>query len=339
MSGTRAHPGDGRGQRLSLYAFRIVPVKLLTGSRILIRDLLFGPAAASKDAVFEMNPVSGYFGYRHTKKLYREEKRDNLSLAPTEAEATRAAKAFLAERHLTFKSTVMLQQAFADTLTPGKPLLYPFSPIPPPQWLKHAGTYLVRNDKHEQPDHWLCKFQAEVETPDGKKLPVHSSSIDLRLGESAGGVGPLAQYEVIGFRSRWRPVYEHYRVEQFLPDTGEPGHDPPEAESTGQVHLGETTLLAYMLSDENVPQHNLLPYEATVSGEHHMSVLPASKDSLWVEMRVSRAEGKYKIQALVLGGSGNFKAQWGFWNPFGFEPPGWEEATKKKEPEEQQALT
>jgi hypothetical protein len=334
MSGNHEHPGDGRGRRLSLYAFKIVPVSLMMGSRILIRDLLFGAAAASSDAVFEMSPVSGYLGYRHKKKLYREEERKNLALPPTEEEATRAAKDFLAERYRVFTSNPLLQQAFAGVLTGGKPLVYPFSVIPPPSWLKHAGTYLVRNDKHDQPDHWLCKFQVEVATPDGRKLPAHSSSIDVRLGEesASGGGGPAPQYEVIGFRSRWRPVYAHYPVKQFLPDTGEPGHDPTEAQSAGHAHLDETTLLAYMLADETVPQFNLLPYEATVSGEHHMSVLPASKDSLWVEMKVSRAGGKYKIQALVMGGSGNFKAQWGFWNPFGHKPAGRDEASKQKKP-------
>jgi hypothetical protein len=304
----------------------------MTESRILIRDLLFGAGAASGDAVFEMSPVSGYVGYRHNKKLYREEERKTLSLPPTREEATRAAKAYLAERHLAFTRNALLQQAFANTLTRGKPLAYPFSLIPPPRWLKHAGTHLVRNDKHDQPDHWLCTFQVEVEAPDGRKLPVYGSSLELRLGESAGAGGPAARYEVVGFRSRWRPVYEPYRVQQFLPDTGEPEHDPHEAASAGHAHVDETTLLAYVLADENVPQFNLLPYEATVSGEHHMSVIPASRDSLWVEMRVSKAGGKYGIQALILGGSGSFKAYWGFWNPFAWEPAEQDAESTRKAP-------
>lgn len=316
-------PGDhdharGPRRRLSLYAFRVVPVNLMMESRILIRDLLFGPGAASSDAVFEMNPVSGYVGYRHKKKLYRQEERKNPALAPTQAAATAAATAYLAERHLAFTSNTLLQRVFTSTLTPGRSLACPFSPVPPPRWLKHAGTHLVRNDRHNQPDHWLCRFQVEIEAPDGRKLPVYGSSIEVRLGEAA--VPGAARYEVVGFRSRWRPVYEPYPVQQFLPDTGEPEHDPDGAEPAGHAHADETTLLAYVLADENVPQFNLLPYEATVSGEHHMSVMPASKDSLWVEMRVSKAGGKYRVQALVLGGSGNFKAYWGFWNPFACEP-------------------
>lgn len=330
MSGDHGHPGGGRRRRLSLYAFRVVPVKLMMESRILIRDLLFGAGAASRDAVFEMSPVSGYVSYRHEKKLYREEERTSFSLAPTEEKATGAAMAYLAERHLAFTGDTRLQQIFADTLTRGEPLAYPFSPVPPPRWLKHAGTHLVRNDKHDQPDHWLCRFQVEVPASGGRMLPVYGSSIEVRLGDSAGA-GLAARYEVVGFRSRWRPVYEPYRVEQFLPDTGEPEHDPHEAESAGHAHVDETTLLAYVLADENVPQFNLLPYEATVSGEHHMSVIPASRDSLWVEMRVAKAGGRYRIQALVLGGSGNFQAGWGFSNPFAFEAAEQNKEPRKKE--------
>jgi len=329
MSGDHAHPGGGLGRRLSLFAWRIVPARLLMESRILIRDLLFGPGAASADAVFEMNPVSGYVGYRHDKKLYRQEQRRNLSLPPTREAATRAATVYLAERHLAFTGNALLQRALAGALTQGRPLAHPFSPVPPPRWLKHAGTWLVRNGRHEQPDHWLCRFQVEVEAPDRRRLPVYGSLIEVRLGESAGGA---ARYEVVGFRSRWRPVYEPYPVQQLFPDTGVPGHLDPAA-SPGHAHAGdETMLLSYVLADENVPQFSLLPYEATVSGEHHMSVIPASRDSLWVEMRVGRGGGKYRIQALVLGGSGNFKAYWGFWNPFACEP-----AQQDGEPQEKGA--
>ncbi|HKO95417.1 MAG TPA: hypothetical protein VJU86_00385 [Pyrinomonadaceae bacterium] len=287
----------------------------------MIRDLLFGRGASSTDVAFEINPISGYVTYRHAKKLYREEERRNLALPPTKEAATLAAKTFLFERYRVFTLDQLFQRTFANALTHGKPLVYPFSVIPPPHWLKHAGTYLVRNDKHEQPDHWLCKFQVEIETPDRKKLPVLNSSLNVRVGERANG-GRAQDYEVIGFQSRWRPIYENYRVEQFLPDTGEPEHDPAEAHaagSTGHVHVDEHTLLTYLLADENVPQFNLLPYEATVSGEHHLSILPASKDSLWVELNVRKVNGKYKVQALLLGGSGNYKAYWGFWDPYGFE--------------------
>jgi hypothetical protein len=324
MSDNHEHSRAATRPRLKLSAFRIVPVERITQNRILIRDLLFGGRASSTEVVFEVNPISGYVSYRHTKKLYREEKRKNLALPRTKEDATQAAKTFLSERYEVFITNRLLQQTFADALTKGKPLIYPFSMIPPPQWLKHAGTYLVRNDKHDQPDHWLCKFQVEIGTADGKKLAVLSSSLDVRLGESANG-GGAQRYEVIGFQSRWRPIYDHYRVEQFLPDTGEPDHEPAEEQSAGpagHVHLDELTLLSYLLADENVPQFNLLPYEATVSGEHHLSVLPASKDSVWVELNVRKVTGKYKVQALLLGGSGNYEACWGFWDPYAYEFPG-----------------
>ena len=340
MSGNHEHPSAARRQRLSLYAFRIVPVKLITENQALIRELLFGGVASSSEVAFEINPVSGYVSYRHKKKLYREEERKNLALPQTEEEATLAARTFLAERYKVFtansSTSKLLQQSFANELTQGKDLRYPFSVIPPPHWLKHAGTYLVRNDKHEQADHWLCKFQVEIGTPDGRRLPVLSSSLDVRIGEPSYAGGAGQQYEVIGFQSRWRPIYDHYPVEQFLPDTGEPEHDPAEELSAGapvHLHLDEQTLLTYLLADENVPQFNLLPYEATVFGEHHVSILPASKDSLWVELNVRKVNGKYRVQALVMGGSGNYQAHWGFWDPYAYDF-----GPRDKDPEEKEPI-
>jgi len=329
MSGNHPHSSAARRPTLNLSAFKIVPVKLIIQNQTLIREQLFGGGASSPEVSFEINAVSGYVSYRHRKKLYREGERKTLALPPTEEAATLAAKTFLSERYQAFATNQLLQQTFANALTKGKPLAYPFSfsMIPPPRWLKHAGTYLVRNDKHEQPDHWLCKFQVEIETAGGK-LPVLNSSLDLRIGESGGG-GAL-NYEVIGFQSRWRPIYESYRVEQFLPDTGQPEHDPAEEQNGGHVHLDEFTLLSYLLADEKVPQFNLLPYEATVSGEHHLSVLPASKHSLWVELNVRKANGKYKVQALLMGGSGNYQAHWGFWDPYVYKLVGQKDAKKKK---------
>lgn len=325
MSSNHEHSGAARRERLSLFAFRIVPVKNITANQVLIRDLLFGAGASSTEVAFEINPISGYISYRQTKKLYRQEERTNLALPPTKDKATGAAKTFLAERYRVFATNELFLQTYSNALAEGK---YPFSMIPPPHWLKHAGTYLVRNDKHEQRDHWLCKFQVELETPDKRKLPVLNSSFDVRVGESTDGG---LNYEVVGFQSRWRPIYESYPVEQFLPDTGEPEHDPTEeAPGAGHVHVDEHTLLTYLLADENVPQRNLLPYEATVSGEHHLSILPAGKDSLWVEMNVSKDNGKYKVQALLLGGSGNYQAYWGFWDPYDYEFAGRDELKKAK---------
>jgi|SRR6185369_5032142 len=303
-------------QRLSLYAFRMVPVRLILQNQALIRELLFGGVRASSETEFEINPVSGYLSYRHKKKLYGEEERKNLALPQTKEDATSAAYTFLEERYRAFADNQLLQRLVAGVLTKNKQLDYSFSVVPPPKWLKHVVSILVKNDKHKQPDHWLCKFQVEVETPDGRKIPVLNSSLDVRIGEAVGGG---VNYEVVGFQSHWRPLYESYRVEQFLSDTGEPEHDPEEeSAASDDVHVDELTLLSYVLSDADVPQLNLLPYETTVSGEHHLSVLPGSKDSLWVELNVKKAGGKYKVEALLLGGSGNYQAAWGFWNPYGY---------------------
>lgn len=327
MSDAHSHRGSSGTRKPRLFAFRVVPADLLTQYGSLIREVLFGGAAApSGKTVFEIDPVSGYLNYRNPKKLYREERRRTLALPRTKEEATRAAMAFLAGRYEAFTGNAHLRELFANSLNEGKSLALPFSAIPHPGWLKHFGTSLVRNDKHPQPDHWLCKFQVEVECPDKSRLPVLNSSIDVRIGEAAADARGVPNYEVVGFQSRWRPVYDAYPVERFLPDSGAapPAHAGGHAEahseaSAAHLHAGKLTRLAYLLADENVPQFNLLPYEATVSGEHHLSILPASKDSLWVEFNVRRVGGKYRIQALVMGGSGDYQAHWGFWDPFQYE--------------------
>src|SRR5215218_8608899 len=161
MSSNHEHPGAHK-QRLSLYAFRIVPVRLMVQSYALIRELLFGGVASSSETAFEINPVSGYLSYRHTKKLYGEEERKNLALPQTKEDATSAAYTFLEERYRAFADNLLLQRLVAGVLTKNKQLDYSFSVVPPPKWLKHVVSILVKNDKHTQPDHWLCKFQVEV---------------------------------------------------------------------------------------------------------------------------------------------------------------------------------
>jgi hypothetical protein len=314
---SHVHPA-GTEAKLKLFGFRIVPADFITQNKALIQRTMFAGTG-----VLEINPQSGYIHYSNRNQLYRDEERKRLALPQTAEAATAAAVAFLTERYEEFLKNKFLQTSCAKLLKPGEQMSYAFSPVPHPKWVKPVGTFLMEHDKHDQPDHWLCKFQVEIETPDRKRMPIMGSSIDVRIGEShAAALSPM--YEVIGFHSQWRPVYDVYSVNQFLEDTGTPQHehDDEASEETGHAHIDEFTQITYVLSDENVPQLNLLPYEATISGEHHARILPASQDSLWAELSFRRETGKYTVRALILGGSGNFQVHWSYWDPFNFDPEG-----------------
>ncbi len=283
-----------------LPAFRLVPARDLMENAAWIQQVLFG-----RGGRFEMHPVSGHIRYEQPKKLQREDKRRYLALPPTREAATLAAKTFLSNRH--------------DALTRGQ--ARPLPVIPPPTWLRHYGTYLVRNDHHDQPDHWLCKFQVEIEIAGQTSIPVLGASIDLRIGEAATDAGLEPNYEVVGFYSRWRAVSDQYTVGAFVPRETQPhvhGADASAGAGEGKehVHLDASTRLTYLLSDESDPQSNLVPYDATVSGEHHVSILPASDDSLWIEFHVGVERGSYAIQAVVMAGRGSYQAAWGYWDPY-----------------------
>ena len=236
------------------------------------------------------------FRLQAQEKLYPRGGAQNLALPPTEEEATSAAKTFLAERHRAFASNTLLQKAFEGVLTGGKPLVYPFSVIPPQRWLS-PQDYLVRNDKHDQPDHWLCNSRSRSRRPtqeNPRPTALHRRS-PRRVGERRRRP-PRRSTRSSAFAPAGGRSYEHYRVEQFLTRHGRAGQRPGRSTVRGARAPRRDDAARLLLADETVPQFNLLPYEATVSGEHHMSVLPASKDSLWVEMKVSKAGGKYKIQ-------------------------------------------
>lgn len=324
MSGnhsTTPTPERKRRDRLDLFSFPLLSPAEIAQFSGRFKSVLFGPLG-SEDRL-EINPESGYISYSKATLNHPEGRDDSQRLPQTEAEAVEAALAFIREKHAAFLAEADLQSRIRQLHNAGKPLVKGFAPIPQADWLKLVEAYPVRNTAKGHADHWLVKFEVELPMPKGKAVHLLHASLDLRIGPPALSVYANV-YEVWGMSMRYRPlVYAPQGpLEHFLEDTGSPGHhdssESGEGESQGgHVHLGNETYISYILSDAHTPQYKLLPYEVTVEGGHHLAVLPATKESLWVEWRVEHDRDDYTIYALIMGGSGDYEAHWAYWRPFG----------------------
>lgn len=282
------------------------------------KQVLFGPTGS--DDRLEINPESGYISYSKATLNHPEGRDDSQRLPQTEAEAVQAALDFIREKHAAFLADSELQDQVAQLHHGGKPLIKGFAPIPQADWLKLVEAYPVRNTTRGHADHWLVKFAVELPMPNGKPVHILQASLDLRIGPPALSSYATA-YAVLGMSLRYRPlVYAPQGpLPPFLADTGDPDHAETDASHShgGHHHIGNETFISYILSDAHTPQYKLLPYEVTVEGGHHLSVLPATKESLWVEWRVEHDLDEYTIYALIMGGSGAYEAHWASWRPFG----------------------
>lgn len=306
-----------RRDRLDLFSFPILSPDEIAHFSKRFKTQLFGTPGPNDR--LEINPVSGYLSYSKS-TLNDPEGRDQSNRLPqTEAEALQAALKFVKDKYASFEKDADLQSRVTQLHAAGKPLKKAFAPIPHPDWLKVIEVYPVRNSAKGHADHWLCKFEVELPLPKGKALLLNAN-LDLRIGVPAVSALP-GSYDVVGMVMRYRPlVYAPQGpLELFLEDTGAPQHVEADEEASqgGHSHFGSETYISYILADENSPQLNLLPYEVTTAGGHHLSILPASKQSLWVEFRVEVVNKEYKIYALIMGGSGDYEAKWAHWNPFG----------------------
>lgn len=279
-----------------------------------VKAILFGQLGPDDQA--EINPVSGYIRYTKSSLGKTDSVAKARNLPQTKGEAQKAALAFLREKHAEFLAFKALQDDVTRLYGQGQPLKQGFAPVPHPDWLRLVSTDLVSNEKPGCPDHWCCKYAIELPLPSGRAVLLNSE-LDIRIGMAHLGISP-AQYEVVGFSMRYRPiVYQPVGpLDYFLPDIGNPGHDEDEAHGDAHMHLSTETHIAYILEDANAPQLNLLPYEVTVGGGHHVSVLPASTRSIWIEWRVETTAQNYLIHALIMGGSGTYNGNWAYWKPF-----------------------
>lgn len=279
-----------------------------------IKAILFGQLGPDDQA--EINPVSGYIRYTKSSLGKTDSVAKARNLPQTKGEAQKAALAFLREKHAEFLAFKSLQDSVTGRHGQGQPLKQGFAPVPHPDWLRLVSTYLVSNTKAGVPDHWCCKYAVELPLPSGRATLLNSE-LDIRVGMAHLGISP-AKYEIVGFSMRYRPiVYQPVGpLDYFLPDIGNPEHEEDDAHGDAHMHLNNETRIAYILDDAHAPQPNLLPYEVTIGGGHHLSVLPASTRSLWIEWRVETTPQNYVIQALIMGGSGTYKGNWGYWKPF-----------------------
>jgi hypothetical protein len=139
-------------------------------------------------------------------------------------------------------------------------------------------------------DHWLIRHRPQLpsSTVAGTSADVFGAALDVRIGP--GGA-------VLGFLSRWRPVLdEHVEVALVPAPSQENEHEEPP--------------LLYVLGGESTPQHYLAPYWPGEDSED-LTLTSASELSLVVGIYPYSTEDPTQYAAVVDGGSGDYRFDWG----------------------------
>jgi len=144
-------------------------------------------------------------------------------------------------------------------------------------------------------DHWLVRHRPQLPSniPAGTCADVFGATLEVRIGP--GGA-------VLGFLSRWRPVLdEHAEVALGAP--------PETGETEGGSSQEEPPLL-YLLDGEATPQFYLAPYWPGEDSDD-LTLSSACELSLVVGVVPASSEDPTRYAAVVEGGSGEYRFDWG----------------------------
>jgi len=144
-------------------------------------------------------------------------------------------------------------------------------------------------------DHWLVRSrpQLTLDVTAGTYADVFGAEVDVRIGPAGA---------VLGYLSRWRPLSgEHIDVDLSAP--------PATASNTDPNHPAQRTI-AFVLEGESAPQHYLAPYYLIANGED-LELASASPLSLVVHITRYSSEDPTQYVAVVEGGSGDYRFDWG----------------------------
>ena len=156
-------------------------------------------------------------------------------------------------------------------------------------------------------DHWLVRSRPQLPLSSaGEVAEVFGAAVDVRIGP--GGA-------IIGYLCRWRPVLPE-RVEVALTPAPEPAPEGAgngasgEAGGEGGGRQTEARPPLYVLEGEATPQFYLSPYYPS-EGDDDLILSSACELSLVVNVVPYSQEDPTQYAALVQGGSGQYRFDWG----------------------------
>jgi hypothetical protein len=263
---------------------------------------------------FSIDAVSGWIRYNLLVDLWNPNPK--RAVPSTEAGAVSAATKFLRR----------LREECAATAY-RKLNLPPIIPAEEEAILQLLSVYPVNDLSDRWIDHWLCRYAIKLKgrvqinhegrlaaapvilhpvpaparkgevkgrgMDDQFEATVSGATIDIRIGNRS---------KVVGFVSQWRPAWLNRPLssQMLVPNESE------------NQHLS----LVYLAAGENSPQTFLAPYYLLDHGEHSEHV-PASAHSITVLMVFSDSSknGTVEVSALIIGGSGEYIYNWGYWQP------------------------
>jgi hypothetical protein len=169
--------------------------------------------------------------------------------------------------------------------------------LPPVSLLNRIGAAAVPRPDGSAWDHWLYRAEPRLQLDGGARTMagVYGAQIEVRIGHLG---------QVIGVRSRWRPITGERKFTDLLP------YRPPAPNRVDPNEERQPPILNYLLEGNGTPQYYLAPYYFSSNGDD-IQMSGATSWSLTVSFgRTAQDESHMTITALAQGGSGNYRYNW-----------------------------
>lgn len=201
-----------------------------------------------------------------------------------------------------------IEQACSATNSAWPESLREISLLPPVGMLRRAGLEAVPRPDGSAWDHWLYRAEPQLLLDGGAftRAGVYGAQVEVRIGH---------QGQVIGVRSRWRPL----SGERLLanPRAFVPPADDGEGDDAN--HKEQPPIVNYLLEGDGLPQHYLAPYYFQTDG-HDIVMSSASSWSLTVDIgRTRQQQDQMTLTALAQGGSGDYLYNWAIYSLVDFD--------------------
>jgi hypothetical protein len=256
--------------------------------RAVFEALQIAPSSQHRLTISES---SAWFDYVAVGELWERKKPPAL---PAPADALKAAEGLLAK----------LEQRCSAANRAWPARLQGVALLPPVGLLRRAGLHAVARPDGSAWDHWLYRAEPQLLLDGGAKTKagVFGAQVEVRIGHLG---------QVIGVRSRWRPLSGERKFTDLTPFRA------PEAGGGGAGSSNEkpqAPILNFLLEGDGVPQHYLAPYYFQSSGDD-VKTVSASPWSLTVDIgRTKQQTSRMTLTALAQGGSGDYLYNWAMYS-------------------------
>src|ERR1017187_1191180 len=284
-AGLSPKPGsDSSNSTINVYRLSD-PTPLILDSTRISKALLPPDVRLDDQHIFYISNASGWMGYTDRSKMWQPV--PSAAVPQDSGTALAAAKEYISDVATRIRADKQLTQL---GITP--PSLDGLTP--------EIVSVANPNVRAAGIDHWLCRFQATLDSGASGKIPIVGALIEVRIGGRSTGVG---------FPWRWRFVNQKPLATPLLPPAA------ADNSSSDSAYGNAPPNLVYLFADQGVRQGFLAPYYMSSLSDDSPQVYPASGYSLLAELSQAPVDEGVQVTCQASGGSGNYIFDWCSWSP------------------------